>query len=202
MDVNLTMELQWYSRKVFVFIKLRICFKSGVEILEATRIWLKSQEAVEPTFCSWNLSCLFLLFSFSSSFSLGKSRNTRLTSGKTHKHVQGCSSTDLTDVYGEVKQSYGLNRGLAETVSLRQRVYIGAPLPKAALDCVLPDLPCTRLCRRRLNCVLTWSGPPSGPQSHQYQGRPQKIQRQSFREEVTLLTVPKPCCFEWSLVRC
>lgn len=135
------MDLQWYSRKGFVFIKLRIGFKSEVQILEATRIWLKSQDAVEPTFCSWNLSCLFLLFSFSCSFSLGKCRNTRLTSGKTHKHVQGCSSTYLTDVCGEVKQSYGLNRGLAETVRLRQSVYVVAPFPKAALDCVLPRYP-------------------------------------------------------------
>lgn len=68
----------------------------------------------------------------------------------------------------------------------------------AVLSLISPAL----VCRSRLNCVLTWSGPPSGPQSHQYQGRPQKIQRQSLREEVTLLTVPKTCCFEWSLVRC
>lgn len=81
---------------------------------------MKSREAVEPTFCSWNLSCLFLLFSFSCSFSLGTSRNTRLTSGQTHRHVQGFTLSSLADVCGEVRQSSGLKRGLAERVSLME----------------------------------------------------------------------------------
>lgn len=61
------MVMQRHIRQSLV-IKLKSCWKvlgSG----------LKAQEAGEPTFCSWNNSCLLLLFSFSSSFSLETSKH-------------------------------------------------------------------------------------------------------------------------------
>lgn len=61
------MVVQRHIRQSLV-IKLKSCWKvlgSG----------LKAQEAGEPTFCSWNNSCLLLLFSFSSSFSLETSKH-------------------------------------------------------------------------------------------------------------------------------